>query len=225
MSAYKIAALNGSPHENLGNTALLLDMLRGALENQGIEMEEIHLGRQRIEYCTGCGLCIRSGDCWIKDDHGELVEKLLAADGIILASPVFFFHVTAQMKAFIDRSLGYGHRPRSGWKPGLAVSVSAGAGETGAADYLGFVMRSFGAFSIGSLTAIALAAGEFLGLDQVKARAESLAGELASAVPGKKALSPHGSGSLFLPVHRRTGQGQPQADEGRSRALESQWSV
>ena len=181
-STPRILAINGSPHDDFGNTAQMIDMLRGHLETDGAELEEILLTRMHIEYCTGCALCIQKGGFWIRDDHKKIVKKLLEADGIILASPVYFFHVTAQMKTFIDRSLGYGHRPRISWKPGLAVSVSGGSGETDTAEYLGHVMRSFGAFSIGHLTGIGLGAGEFMGRDLIASRAKDLAGELVRAI-------------------------------------------
>ena len=69
---------------------------------------------------------------------GRSPPELLEAEGIILASPVYFRHVTGQMKTFFDRSLALGHKPRPTWKPGLAISVSAGLGETDTADYLAF---------------------------------------------------------------------------------------
>jgi hypothetical protein len=96
------------------------------------------------------------------------------------------------MKTFLDRSLGYGHRPRGDWKPGLALSVSAGHGETWAADYLGQVLRLFGAFPVGKFTAIAVSPGEFLGKEAVEARAADLARDLARAVKERPSLSAHG---------------------------------
>ena len=181
-----IVAVNGSPHNEFGNTAQIITMLREHLEAGGAKFKEILLSEQRIEYCTGCALCIQKGGCWIRDDHKSIVKELLAADGIILASPVYFFHVTAQMKTFVDRCLGYTHRPLNSWKPGLTVSVSAGSGETETAAYLGHVMRSFGAFSIGSLTGIALDAGAFLGIEHITNRAEDLVIELLRAIRTKK---------------------------------------
>ena len=80
-----------------------------------------------------------------------MVRTVLEADAVILASPVYIFNVTAQMKTFLDRSLGL-------WPPALGrmearpgLSVSAGHGETWAADYLGQVLRLFGAFPVGNL--------------------------------------------------------------------------
>ena len=83
------------------------------------------------------------------------MKKLLDADGIILASPVYFFHVTAQMKTFIDRSLGWGHKPRDTYKPGLAISVAAVFQEVEVADYLSNIMHAYGAFPVGTFTAMA----------------------------------------------------------------------
>jgi putative sterol carrier protein len=118
------------------------------------------------------------------------MEKLLAADGIILASPVYFHHVTAQLKSFIDRSLGYGHKPRTTWKPGLAVSVSAGMGETETGHYLAKLLHTYGAFAVGTLTAIATGPGGFLGKAAVEARARDLAMDLARAIKEKRQYPP-----------------------------------
>ncbi len=183
---FTAVAINGSPHQSMGNTGQTVAMLRAALATHGCDLEEIFLSDFHIEYCTGCAMCLMKGNCWISDDHRALVQRLVSADTIILASPVYFFHVTAQMKTFIDRSLGFGHRPLGTWKPGLAVSVSAGSGETATAAYLGHVMRTFGAYCVGHLTAIAVAPGQFLGKEAVEMRAGDLARDLAAAVTEKR---------------------------------------
>ena len=177
-----IVAVNGSPHGGIGNTSQMIEMLRTTLAHEGFELEVIHLADLDIRYCTGCGFCMEKGKCWIDDDHRQVTEKLLNAQGIILASPVYFFSVTGQMKTFLDRSLAFGHKPRSTWKPGLAISVSAGLGETDVATYLGFLLRTFGAFPVGALTAMAVQPGGFWGKEAVEARAEDLARDLARAI-------------------------------------------
>lgn len=179
---YQVVALNGSPHEGFGNTSQMLAMLKEPLAGEGFGLEEIFLNQQHIEYCTGCAVCLEKGACWIRDDHKGVVKKLLDADAVILASPVYFRHVTAQMKTFLDRSLGYGHRPRGTWKPGLAVSVSAGWGETEVAHYLAGTLRVYGAFAVGQLTAISVGPGGFWGKEAVEARAADLVRDLVRAV-------------------------------------------
>lgn len=180
--SYQVAVVNGSPHVGFGNTSQMVAMLKASLELEGFDLEEIFLSQHEIKPCTGCALCLEKGACWIRDDYKGLVQRVLAADAVILASPVYFFNVTAQMKTFLDRSLGYGHRPRGTWKPGLALSVSAGYGETWVADYLSRVLKVYGAFPVGQLTAIAVGPGEFLGQDAVAARAQDLARDLVRAV-------------------------------------------
>jgi multimeric flavodoxin WrbA/putative sterol carrier protein len=185
-SRFTVIAVNGSPHTGIGNTALLLEMLRQPLAENGCALDVVALCDHEIGYCTGCAHCLEKGQCWIPDDHRAIAERLLAANGIILASPVYFFHVTAQMKAFLDRSLALGHKPRPSWKPGLAVSVSAGQGETETADYLAKLLRVYGAFPVGRLTALATSPGEFLGREAVEARARDLARDLALAIREKR---------------------------------------
>ena len=177
-----IVAVNGSPHAGIGNTSQMIEMFRPTLAQENFDLEVIHLANLDLQYCTGCGFCMEKGKCWIDDDHRRVAEKLLTAKGIILASPVYFFSVTGQMKTFLDRSLAFGHKPRSTWKPGLAVSVSAGLGETDVAGYLGFLLRTFGAFSVGALTAMATQPGGFWGKEAIEARAEDLARDLARAI-------------------------------------------
>jgi multimeric flavodoxin WrbA/putative sterol carrier protein len=181
-----IVAVNGSPHAGAGNTFMMIEMLREPLSREGFELEIINLCEKEIDYCYGCGFCMEKGRCWIEDDHRSVVNKLLSAEGIILGSPVYVLHVTGQMKTFFDRSLAYGHKPRPTWKPGLAVCVSAGLGETRTAEYLKGVLRIYGAFGIGKFTAMAAGPGEFLGKEIVEARAQDLAGDLARAIKEKR---------------------------------------
>jgi multimeric flavodoxin WrbA/putative sterol carrier protein len=160
----------------------MIGMLRPTLTQEGFDLEIINLAELDIQYCTGCAFCTEKGKCWINDDHRGVTERLLAAQGIVLASPVYFFSVTGQMKTFLDRSLALGHEPRSTWKPGLAISVSAGLGETDVASYLGFLLRTFGAFPVGALTAMAVQPGGFWGKEAIEARAADLARDLARAI-------------------------------------------
>ncbi|MBU1276420.1 MAG: NAD(P)H-dependent oxidoreductase [Proteobacteria bacterium] len=201
MSGQKtIVAINGSPHGGIGNTSQMIEMLRPTLEAEGLALEVITLHDKEIDYCTGCALCLEKGKCWIPDDHRGLVKKLLDADGIILASPVYFLHVTAQMKTFLDRSLAWGHKPRDTYKPGLAISVAAAFEEKEVADYLAGMLHVYGAFSVGTLTAMATGPGGFLGRETVQARAQDLARDLARAVNQKRRY-PVTSQELFFYLH------------------------
>lgn len=182
----RVMAINGSPHGAVGNTSQMIRMIGEGLSREGIVLEEIFLTDKEIAYCIGCAVCLEKGKCWRKDDHAGITDALFSADGIILASPVYFKHVTAQMKTFIDRSLAFGHKPRGSSKPGLAVTVSSGLADTATAHYLEDMLRVYGAFSLGALIAIGTGPGGFLGKEAVEARAQDLARDLARAIKEKK---------------------------------------
>ena len=98
----KVLGLFGSPRKD-GNTDLLLEeALRGA-EVEGAEVERIHLGDVNIIPCKECLKCFQNGQCILLDDMQEIYPKLLKADIIIFASPIFFYGITAWAKALVDR--------------------------------------------------------------------------------------------------------------------------
>jgi len=88
-----------------GNSDLLCDQfLRGA-EEAGNQAEKIFLRDKKINYCTGCGTCQENGGkCVQKDDMAKILEKMVAADVIVMATPVYFYTMNGQMKTFIDRT-------------------------------------------------------------------------------------------------------------------------
>jgi hypothetical protein len=91
----KIVAVNGSPNRHGGNTGQMQRMLEKTLVDEGREVKTICLAEKCIWFCAGCGFCLENvaGKCWIKDDQRSIVEDMLAADGIILASPVMGYAV------------------------------------------------------------------------------------------------------------------------------------
>lgn len=102
----KVLILSSSPRRG-GNSDTLCDhFLRGAAE-VGHEAEKIFLGDKTIHYCTGCSICSRDGKpCPQNDDAAEVIRKMAAADAIVLATPVYFYTLSAQMKTLIDRCCG-----------------------------------------------------------------------------------------------------------------------
>ena len=102
----KVVAINGSAHKD-GNTAILIRYVFSELEKNGIQTEMIQLAGVRIRGCMACFKCGYNLDkrCAVKNDPlNGYIEKMLDADGIILASPTYFTDVTSEMKALIDRS-------------------------------------------------------------------------------------------------------------------------
>lgn len=99
-----ILILSGSPRKG-GNSDTLCDQfMKGAQEN-GHQVEKISLRDKQVYYCTGCGTCFNQRKaCPQKDDAAEIVEKMIAADVIVMATPVYFYTMDGQMKTLIDRT-------------------------------------------------------------------------------------------------------------------------
>ena len=97
-----VLAIMGSPRLK-GNTDLLVDeALRGAAD-AGAEVEKLVVDRMNISPCKEYYGCLRDGNCVIRDDMDEIYPRLLDADRLIIASPIFFYGLTGQIKALIDR--------------------------------------------------------------------------------------------------------------------------
>ena len=101
--AVKVLGLYGSPRRG-GNTELLLEEALKGAEKEGAEVARIYLSDFTITPCKECHGCDNTGNCVILDDMEKIYPKLLEADVVILASPIFFYGVTAWAKALIDRS-------------------------------------------------------------------------------------------------------------------------
>ena len=100
----KVVAIGGSPRLH-GNTNYLIDQALSELASQGIETEKIVLNEYKISPCQAHENCGSFTECQQQDDAPWILEKFSQADGVILASPVYFGTISAQMKTFMDRSL------------------------------------------------------------------------------------------------------------------------
>jgi len=131
----KILGIMGSPRLG-GNTDLLLDAVLSGAQSQGAEVEKLVIDKLNISPCREHYGCLEDGHCVIRDDMDALYPKLLAADGIVVASPMFFYGITAQLKALIDRCQALWARkhvlkqdwPGAGRK-GAFIAVGATKGE------------------------------------------------------------------------------------------------
>jgi multimeric flavodoxin WrbA len=100
----KVLILSSSPRRG-GNSDLLCDRFSAGARAAGHEAEKIFLKDRKILYCTGCGTCLNGKKrCPLKDDMAEILEKMIAADVIVMATPVYFYTMCAQMKTLIDRT-------------------------------------------------------------------------------------------------------------------------
>lgn len=103
--AKKVLILSGSPRKNGNSDLLCNEFMRGALES-GNQVTKIRVVEKKIAPCTGCYHCQKSkGVCAIKDDMADVLQQIIDADVIVLASPVYFYSISSQLKALIDRTV------------------------------------------------------------------------------------------------------------------------
>jgi len=98
----KVLGIMGSPRKQ-SNTDILLDKALEGARELGAEVEKVMVSKLKISPCLEIYACLKDGNCAIKDDMELLYKKLLEADHIVFASPIFFYGITSQAKAIIDR--------------------------------------------------------------------------------------------------------------------------
>ena len=98
----KVLGIMGSPRIG-GNSDLLLDRALAGAGEAGAEVEKILLVKRKISGCLDCKKCNETGRCAIEDDMPEISRKILEADAVIHSGPVYFWSMTSQMKAYLDR--------------------------------------------------------------------------------------------------------------------------
>jgi len=182
-----VVAVVGSPRP-LGNTALLVDVVLAELARRRIRVEKVMLGERRVAGCLGHDDCAERSACPLGDEAAGILDLVYAADGLILATPVYYENVSAQMKAFIDRNVfRYAHDE---WLQAKVVGLVAVTAETGLDETLA-ALRRYVALStdcevpIFSVSGYADTAGSAAENQKLLAGARRLATEMAGALlPG-----------------------------------------
>ncbi len=98
----KVIGIFGSPRPD-GNSDILLNQAIKGVEASGVSVEKVIVRDLQIAPCNSCGGCFEKGECVIGDDMQKIYSQLVDADGILVASPIYFMGVSAQLKALIDR--------------------------------------------------------------------------------------------------------------------------
>jgi multimeric flavodoxin WrbA len=141
----KVTAFVGSARKKHTHDAVA--QLLSNLQSMGdIEYEIVHLSDYRLQACRGCKVCFEKGEeyCPLKDDRDVLIEKMMASEGVVFASPNYSFQVSAIMKVFLDR-LGFAfHRPRFFGKTFTSIVTQGIYGGGKIVDYLDFVGNGLG---------------------------------------------------------------------------------
>jgi len=97
-----VVIISSSPRRHSNSERLCTEFMKGA-EEAGNKVELIRLREKKVNYCNACYACKKLGRCVIDDDMNEIMDKLIAADVIVLATPVYFYSMSGQLKVFIDR--------------------------------------------------------------------------------------------------------------------------
>lgn len=129
-----VLILNGSPRAG-GNTSRAVEELVKTFASTGIETEVMSVGAEAVSGCRACGACAKLGRCVIDDVVNTIAEKLQAADGLIIASPVYYASPNGTLLAFLDR-LFYSAKFDKRMKVGAAVAVARRGGCSATFDVL-----------------------------------------------------------------------------------------
>jgi len=130
----KVLMINASPHPN-GNTAIALREMEQVFAQEGIESETMRIGSEAIRGCIACNSCAKTGKCVFDDAVNEAAPKFEAADGLVVATPVYFASPSGTLESFLDR-LFYSTSFDKTMKVGAAISVARRAGTTATMDAL-----------------------------------------------------------------------------------------
>ncbi len=180
----------GSPRRN-GNSAVLAARVAQGVESAGADVETVFLQDLEINPCRGCDTCKEPGStgCAINDDMLGIYPKLIGADAWVIASPVYWFTMSAQTKLFMDRCYGltaYGDKPFAGKRIAIAMSYgdadAVGSGCVNAIRTFQDAYRYTGSKIVGMVYGSAMKAGEIENNGALMRQAEELGRRLAASV-------------------------------------------
>ena len=130
----KVLIINGSPRVG-GNTSIALDEMVKIFEQEGVESEVVQIGNKDIRGCVACGSCAKNGKCAFDDEVNKAAELLEKADGLVLASPVYYASANSTLTALCDR-LFYSCSCDLTMKVGASVAVARRGGCSATFDQL-----------------------------------------------------------------------------------------
>lgn len=130
----KVLMINGSPRQN-GNTSIALEEMREIFESAGVETEIVRVGSRDVRGCIACGRCEKLGKCVFDDIVNELAPKFKEADGLVVASPVYYASANATLIAVLDRLFYSSHFDKT-MKVGASVVCARRGGCSATFDEL-----------------------------------------------------------------------------------------
>lgn len=176
----KILAIHGSPRTLRSTTRQLANLVLEGAAEAGAGTELVDLCDLKITPCTACEGCSFNGICVYEDDMPALVERMMEADGIVFASPVYIDNVSGQMKIFFDRLADAIHYQTISAKYGCSVANTHTSGADVVVAYQNHVLNYLGVVSVGGIGVAH--GGEVGAIDANEAGARALGRKLADAV-------------------------------------------
>lgn len=169
----KIAILNGSP--KVGNTAAMINAFAEGAKEAGHEVEILHVGKMKINGCLACEYCHGKGEgnCVQKDDMAKVMPAYKEADMIVWASPIYYFGMTAQMSAAIQRVYAIG-KPARATRAALLLSAGSPSPYAGAIATYKDMLGYMGIQDAGIITASGEENGSEAKLAEIRAFAKAL---------------------------------------------------
>lgn len=130
----KVLLINGSPHSN-GNTSIALNEMIKIFEAEGVEAKIVQVGNKAVRGCVACRKCAESGNCIFNDVVNETAPLFEEADGLVIASPVYYASANGTLISFLDRLFFSTHFDKT-MKVGASVAVARRAGSVTTFDEL-----------------------------------------------------------------------------------------
>jgi len=178
-----ILAVTTSPNGQKSQTLRLVEAVFDGARSCGAVTEIVNLCELDIRFCNGCRACFAAGRCVFRDDYQALLDRMLAADGMVWGSPNYSFCVPARMKALIDRMADVIHCQLFDGKYSVAVST-AGRDDVIITDYLRRVLLDFGSFVTGCTGAVVTRGPQ--AMDQAESIARELGRQLAEDIAARR---------------------------------------
>lgn len=190
----KYVIINGSPRRK--NTWKMVEQAKKNLKG---DFKEIHLMKEKIPMCNGCFKCIMESQkkCPHADKVIPIVDEMMAADGIIIACPVYAMNVTALLKNFLDHTAYFYHRPEFFTKKALIIVSTAGAGQNDVAKYIDETLRHWGVNKTYKIT-YACGGKDFLDVENI----DKVSQKFATDVESRKLHNPKFADIVFYNVWR-----------------------
>ena len=129
-----VLMINGSPRKD-GNTTIAVNEMVKTFESENIEVEVVQVGTMDIRGCIACGSCHKTGKCVFDDIVNTLHDKLAAADGVVIASPVYYASANGSLISLLDR-LFYSNRSDLTMKVGASIAIARRGGASATFDEL-----------------------------------------------------------------------------------------